>query len=94
VTQEFVEQSVRVNNAFDLDVSANHFTDPDGDALTYSAVLAGGGALPAWLTFDGGTRTFSGTPGAGDAGDLNILLRATDPGGLFATDSFVLHVLA
>ena len=34
-----------------------------GDMLTYSATLAGGGALPAWLSFNAGTRTFSGHPG-------------------------------
>ena len=35
-----------------------------GDALTYSATLVGDAALPVWLGFDAGTRTFSGTPAA------------------------------
>ncbi|MBF0215002.1 MAG: SUMF1/EgtB/PvdO family nonheme iron enzyme [Magnetococcales bacterium] len=46
-------------------VSANTFTDGDGDDLTYSATLASGSALPSWLRFDTSTRTFSGNPPAG-----------------------------
>ena len=37
-------------------------TDPEGGAVTYTATLDGGSALPGWLTFDAATRTFSGTP--------------------------------
>ena len=37
------------------------FTDPEGNTLTYTAALDGGGDLPSWLAFDADTRTFSGT---------------------------------
>ena len=47
---------------FSFTFAANTFGDADGDPLTYTAQLSGGGALPAWLSFDGATRTFSGTP--------------------------------
>ena len=46
--------------------------------LTLSATLAGGGALPAWLTFDAATRTFSGTPADDDAGAVTVEVTATD----------------
>jgi len=71
------------------------FADADiihGDSLTYSATLADGSALPAWLAFDASTQTFSGTPGRADAGILNVAVTATDTGGLSATTNFVLTV--
>ena len=46
-------------------IPADAFTDADGDRLTYTAVLSDGGPLPAWLTFDPATRTFTGTPASG-----------------------------
>ena len=39
---------------------AGTFPDVDGDALTLSARLADGAALPTWLAFDG--HRFTGTP--------------------------------
>ncbi|MGY3290058.1 VCBS repeat-containing protein [Bradyrhizobium sp. LM3.6] len=52
-------QAATVSSAFSLTLPAGTFTDVDaGDALTYAATSA----LPAWLTFDAQTRTFSGTP--------------------------------
>ena len=57
------------------------FTDPDEDTLTYAATLADGGALPAWLTFNPTTRTFSGTPLESDTpATLTIRVTATDNG--------------
>ena len=38
-------------------IPSGTFTDVDGDALTYSANLAGGGALPSWLSFNPATQT-------------------------------------
>ncbi|WP_152625196.1 putative Ig domain-containing protein, partial [Cellvibrio sp. OA-2007] len=59
-----------------------------GDTLTYSAQLAGGGALPAWLSFDAVTRTFSGTPANADVGTVSIDVIASDGNGGTVTDSF------
>ena len=59
------------------------FSDPNGDALAYTA-----SGLPAWVAFDAATRTLSGT--AGTIGSWTITIRATDPAGAFATQSFVL----
>ena len=51
---------VRIHGAaFTFTVPANTFADVDpGDPLTYSATLADGNALPAWLSFNSTTRTF------------------------------------
>lgn len=38
------------------------FEDQDEDPLAYSASLLSGEGLPGWLSFNPGTRTFSGEP--------------------------------
>ncbi len=83
VTSTIGEQLARVGVAFSYVVPAGTFTDQDaGDTVTYSANRADGLPLPTWLTFNPATRTFSGTPAAGDVGAVPILLRVTDSGGL------------
>ncbi|WP_152625203.1 putative Ig domain-containing protein, partial [Cellvibrio sp. OA-2007] len=73
--------------------ASNTFSDVDvGDTLTYSAQLAGGGALPAWLSFDAVTRTFSGTPANADVGTVSIDVIASDGNGGTVTDTFVITV--
>jgi len=54
------------------------FTDIDNASLNYTATLANGSALPAWLVFDPATRTFSGTPASDAAGTYSVLVRASD----------------
>jgi Ca2+-binding RTX toxin-like protein len=44
------------------------------------------------LDFDPIIRTFSGTPGVGDAGELQLAVTATDQGHLSATDFFTLSI--
>ena len=73
------DRSATVGSAFSYEFAA--VTDPDGDEVTYSAVLADGTALSTvWLTFDEATRTFGGTPAVGDAGALRVRVTATDDG--------------
>lgn len=82
-------QSASVSGAFSFQFASNTFADVDaGDTLTYSATQTGGGALPAWLTFTAGTRTFSGTPAIGDVGTIHITVTATDSGSLTVTTAF------
>ena len=71
-----------------LVIPANTITDPDGDNLTWSASLASGDALPAWLQFDATSRTFSGIPDNAAVGMLTVRVSATDPGGLSVHDDF------
>ena len=70
-----------------LTLAADIFTDPQQEALTYSATLANGAALPAWLQFNATTETFSGTVPSGTTG-LDIQVTATDTSGLSATETF------
>ncbi|MCL5502258.1 putative Ig domain-containing protein, partial [Escherichia coli] len=84
-------QSVAQDGSFTLTVPAGTFVDPDGDTLTLSATLADGSALPAWLSFDPATKTFSGTPGNGDVGNLSIRLTASD-GSSSVSTTFALTV--
>ena len=82
-------QNAIVGSAFSLVLPAGTFTDVDaGDSLTYTATAADGSALPAWLTFNAATRTFSGTPAAADVGTLGVKVSATDLGGLAASETF------
>ena len=86
-------QNAVVGSAFSLALPANTFTDIDaGDVLTYSATQADGSALPAWLTFDPATRTFSGTPGSADVGTFSVKTSATDLGNLTANETFNIDV--
>ena len=86
-----ISQSASQGAAFSYQVPANIFSDPDGDALTYSATLDDGSALPGWLSFDAGSRTFSGTPGNADVGALPVLVSASD-GQASTTATFALNV--
>lgn len=72
------------NESWKFTVPQSSFTDGDaGDVLTYAASAADGGALPAWLSFDAATRTFSGTPPA--VGAYQVLVKASDANGATAS---------
>jgi hypothetical protein len=60
------DQTPAAGVPFSFTVPPAAFADPDS-LLTYSASLADGSALPAWLAFDPATGTFGGTPPAGFA---------------------------
>ncbi|WP_209889820.1 DUF4082 domain-containing protein [Rhizobium leguminosarum] len=80
-------QNATVGSAFSYVLPTTTFTDVDsGETLTYSATAADGTALPAWLSFNTSTRTFSGTPTA--AGTYGVKVTATDIGGLSANETF------
>lgn len=78
--------------AFTYTVPATAFSDPDGDSLSYSAAQQNGSELPAWLSFDPATLTFTGTPGADAAGNYSLLVTATDPSGKSVSDAFAVTV--
>jgi hypothetical protein len=94
VTNPIPDQLAFVATPFNFVVPANTFTDPNGDTLTYSATLSGGGALPAWLSFNPATQTFSGTPGAGDVGVISVRVNANDGHGNIVFDDFNITVNA
>ena len=91
------DQTATAGSAFNYTFSANAFIDRDGDSLTYTAKLLTNnveGPLPAWLTLNSSTRTFSGTPGSGDTGTLLIRVWADDSNGGTASGTFILTVSA
>jgi Putative Ig domain/Domain of unknown function (DUF4114)/FG-GAP-like repeat len=93
VANPIAAQSATAGTAFSLTVPTNTFTDPDaGDVLSYTASLANGNALPAWLTFNATTGLFSGMPTATDVGSLSLSVKATDKGGLSVTNNFGLSI--
>jgi|GEM_PF-1102235 len=84
-------QAIDEDDAFELDIS-NNFSDEDlGDTLSFSATQEDGSDLPDWLSFDGETGRFSGTPENGDVGDLSVIVTASD-GEERASDTFGISV--
>ncbi|NHZ79420.1 hypothetical protein F2P44_09045 [Massilia sp. CCM 8695] len=87
VSQAQEDQIALLDTEFSYTVPNYALTDPDrADKLTFSASLADGGVLPAWLHFDAASRTFSGTPTV--RGRVSIVLTATDKAGLSVSDEF------
>lgn len=67
-------------------------TDANGSALTYTASLSTGAALPSWLSFNATTRAFTGTPPVGSIGSYALKVTATAANGGSAASSFTLTV--
>ncbi len=91
------DRSATPGVAFQADIKAEdgtaNFRDVDGDALTYSATLIDGGPLPAWLRLGPKTGVFSGTPAAGDVGQWQLRIQASD-GQSAVSDVILLGVYA
>jgi hypothetical protein len=76
-----------VGVAYSYDVNAS---DPDaGDTIAFSLVTS-----PAGMSIDGTTGVISWTPAAAQVPSQNVTVRATDQGGLFASQSFTVTVAA
>ena len=87
------DRSTAEDAAFSFVLPANTFADSDaGDTLAYSASRSDGTALPAWLGFNTGTRTFSGTPANADVGVLNLRVTARDSANATVNDDFALAI--
>jgi len=87
------DQHAMQGMTFNLMVAANTFADIDvGDVLTYSANRSSGAPLPGWLSFNPATRTFTGTPQAGDIGSLDVRVTVTDTGALSTNDVFAFTI--
>ena len=93
LSNPIANQTATAGTAFSFQIPANTFSDPDpGDTLTFRATLSSRQPLPSWLTFDPATRTFSGTPGAGDVGTLLIRVTVSDGGPDTISTTFTLTV--
>ena len=87
------DRAATADTAFSFQFASTAFNDLDGDALTYTATKPDDSALPSWLTFTAGTRTFSGTPASGDVGTLSVKVTASD-GTASVSDEFDIVVSA
>ena len=61
---------------FSYSLPTDAFCDDDGQVIKYEALLIDGNPLPAWLSFDAGTNTLTGTPG--EAGNVVLRINAYD----------------
>lgn len=87
-----VDQATPEGTDYSFFVPRTTFTEPDSERLTYRATLAGGAALPGWLSFDPAALHLSGRPVNDDVGDYDIAITVTDPGGSAVADTFRLTV--
>lgn len=93
VTDQTANQTVSAGKAVSIALASNTFTDPQGEALTYSATQSNGSALPSWLSFNAATEKFTGAaPSA--ATSLTLKVTATDTGGATTSETFTLGVTA
>ncbi|MGI9303851.1 MAG: putative Ig domain-containing protein, partial [Gammaproteobacteria bacterium] len=87
------DQNASEDGVFSFQVPEGTFEDINRHgALSLTATLADGAALPGWLSFDAATGTFNGTPTSDELGAIELRVTATDPWGLTASDTFTLTV--
>ena len=94
VDNEVPDQTAVAGTSFSYQVPADAFSDPDSDTLAYAATKADDTMLPTWLGFDAATRTFTGTPAAGDVGMVSVKVTADDSNGGLVSDEFDIVVEA
>lgn len=78
-------RAAATGQAYSYQVAA---TDPDGETLTYGLVAP----VPAGMTIDPATGLIVWTPKASQVGSHAVTVRATDPSGLFGSQSFTVAV--
>jgi len=88
VSVPMIDENWTEGSLLQYTVPARTFTDPDGNALSYSATLNTGAALPAWLSFNSTTHTFTGTVPVGSP-DYTVRVIVKDAGGLSTFDDVV-----
>lgn len=94
------DQTAAEDSVFSYSVPEDSFADADAaDTLSYAAAWVdgagapvGSGALPGWLAFDAESRTFTGTPGNGEVGQIHVKVTATDSQGASVAGTFTLTV--
>ena len=88
VANAIADQGATEGQPFSFTLAADTFADVDAsDTLTLTAP-----ELPAWLSFDAQTRTFSGIPAHSDAGTYDVTVTATDSSGALVSDAFQITV--
>jgi len=85
VADAIEDQTGKAGQAFSLVLPVDTFMDPDDEALILSAT-----GLPAGVSFDADSRTFSGTPT--QAGTYEVVVTARDAANATVSDTFVFTV--
>ena len=85
-------QTAMVGATFSFQFADDVFKNGKVGPLTYSSRQYDGPALPSWLSFAPGTRTFSGMPQSSDVDTVAVTVIATNDVGLSASDTFDLVV--
>ncbi len=93
-TGEVGPVALTLDEPIDFSIPADLFTDPDGEEITYSARLADGGPLPAWLTFDAATRRFGGVAVGASFGSWEVEIIGDDGQDDPISTTFALSVVA
>ena len=87
VNPALMNQAATYGTALTFTFATNAFTDPDGDALGYTA-----SGLPPGITFTGSTRTFAGTPTTVGSYTVRVIAGDGRTPELRATNSFTIAV--
>ena len=86
------DQSAITGQLFTYTVPDTTFIDDDGNnTLTYSASLYNGNPLPAWLSFDPATQSFTGTPTEG--ANISVKLKVIDGANESASCTFAINII-
>ena len=85
------DQRINEDTPWSFQVPAGAFKDVESANLTYTATLANGSSLPAWLGFNASTRTFAGTPPQDTNGSVEVRVTASD-GTATVSDTFTLTI--
>jgi hypothetical protein len=88
-------QTDTVGHSFNFTIPDSTFFDDDANStLTYSAKLSNGTPLPSWLSFDPGTRTFSGIPTTVKVFPTMVTVIAKDTANASASATFGITIVA
>jgi spore germination protein YaaH len=94
VTAQTANQIWLQGQKVSLTLPAKTFTDPQGEALTYTASQSNGQTLPSWLSFNAAAETFSGTVPITGTATLTLRVTATDASGASTAETFGVAVPA
>lgn len=77
-----LSQAVKFDTVgWSYNVSASFSDEDASDVLSYSATLANGNPLPAWMSIDAASGQITGAPGFIDRGTYPLIVKATDTHG-------------
>ncbi len=88
IVADTIAERVLFKDEADTLILAGHFTDPDGDALAYTAEASDSGVVAVAVSAAVGTLLIT----AVGQGEAEVTVTATDPEGLAAVQSFLVTV--